>query len=143
MDRIDHIRKSEKEYHDQLYNSSRLFEDGTWLHLPVKIVMDYMETFGGEKDIQVLDLGSGVGRNSIPIAQLLKQLSGRITCVDLLPSALDHLRSYSKEYQVEEYMEMILIDIENFEIQPNHYDYIISVSALEHLRSETGSSKNF
>ncbi len=34
-----------------------------------KTVMDMMDYFEGQNNLQVLDLGSGVGRNSIPIAQ--------------------------------------------------------------------------
>ena len=48
----------------------------------------------------MLDLGSGVGRNSIPIAQKIKNASGTVTCVDLLDSALTKLQIYSKEHDV-------------------------------------------
>lgn len=65
MNRIDYIRQEEKNYHEQY----KLFEAGSWLFKPVKTVMDLMNHFDGQNNLQVLDLGSGVGRNSIPIAK--------------------------------------------------------------------------
>ena len=61
--------------------------------------MDLMNHFDGQNNLQVLDLGSGVGRNSIPIAKN-KNTSGTVTCVDLLNSALTKLQIYSKEHDV-------------------------------------------
>ncbi|MEJ9269961.1 class I SAM-dependent methyltransferase, partial [Bacillus thuringiensis] len=100
MNRIDYIRQEEKEYHDLCYEQYKLFETGSWLHKPVKTVMDLMDYFEEKNKLQVLDLGSGVGRNSIPIAQKIKNASGTVTCVDLLDSALTKLQIYSKEHDV-------------------------------------------
>ncbi len=69
MNRINFIRQEEKKYHDLCYEQYKLFETGSWLYKPVKTVMDLMDYFEGKNNLQVLDLGSGVGRNSIPIAQ--------------------------------------------------------------------------
>lgn len=86
--------------------------------------------------MQVLDLGSGVGRNSIPIAQKIQNASGTVTCVDLLDSALTKLQTYSKEYGVINNMKTEQAAIENYYIQRNTYDYIVAVSSLEHVQSE-------
>ena len=99
MNRIDYIRQEEKKYHDLCYEQYKLFEAGSWLFKPVKTVMDLMNHFDGQNNLQVLDLGSGVGRNSIPIAKI-KNTSGTVTCVDLLNSALTKLQIYSKEHDV-------------------------------------------
>ena len=99
MNRIDYIRQEEKKYHDLCYEQYKLFEAGSWLFKPVKTVMDLMNHFDGQNNLQVLDLGSGVGRNSIPIAKN-KNTSGTVTCVDLLNSALTKLQIYSKEHDV-------------------------------------------
>ncbi|KAB2451759.1 class I SAM-dependent methyltransferase [Bacillus sp. CH126_4D] len=136
MNRIDHIRNEEKKYHDLCYEQYKLFETGSWLYKPVKNVMDLMDYFEGKNNWQVLDLGSGVGRNSIPIAQKIKNTSGTVICVDLLDSALTKLQTYSKELDVFEVIKTEQAAIENYNIQPNTYDYIVAVSSLEHVKSE-------
>ncbi|KAA0788761.1 class I SAM-dependent methyltransferase [Bacillus sp. BPN334] len=136
MNRIDHIRNEEKKYHDLCYEQYKLFETGSWLYKPVKTVMDLMNYFEGQNNLQVLDLGSGVGRNSIPIAQKIKNANGTVTCVDLLDSALTKLQTYSKEHDVFEVIKTEQAAIENYYIQPDTYDYIVAVSSLEHVKSE-------
>ncbi|AYF06681.1 hypothetical protein bcere0028_23580 [Bacillus cereus AH1271] len=136
MNRISYIRNEEKKYHDLCYEQYKLFETGSWLYKPVKTVMDLMEYFEGQNNLQVLDLGSGVGRNSIPIAQKIKNASGTVTCVDLLDSALTKLQTYSKEHDVFEVIQTEQAAIENYYIQPDTYDYIVAVSSLEHVKSE-------
>ncbi|MBL2486581.1 class I SAM-dependent methyltransferase, partial [Klebsiella pneumoniae] len=88
----------------------------------------------GQNNLQVLDLGSGVGRNSIPIAQKIQNTSGTVTCVDLLDSALTKLQTYSKEYGVINNIKTEQVAIENYYIQPDTYNYIIAVSSLEHVQ---------
>ncbi|MGE1033363.1 class I SAM-dependent methyltransferase, partial [Bacillus sp. GKis3/1] len=141
MNRIDYIRQEEKKYHDLCYEQYNLFETGSWLYKPVKTVMDLMDYFEGQNNLQVLDLGSGVGRNSIPIAQKIQNSSGTVTCVDLLDSALTKLQTYSKEYGVINNMKTEQAAIENYYIQRNTYDYIVAVSSLEHVQSEEGLKK--
>lgn len=136
MNRIDYIRQEEKKYHDLCYEQYKLFEIGSWLYKPVKKVMDLMDHFEGQNNLQVLDLGSGVGRNSIPIAQKLRNTSGTVTCVDLLNSALTKLQTYSKEHDVFEVIKTEQAAIENYHIDSNAYDYIVAVSSLEHVKSE-------
>lgn len=136
MNRIKYIRQEEKKYHDLCYEQYKLFETGSWLYKPVKTVMDLMEYFEGQNNLQVLDLGSGVGRNSIPIAQIIKNNNGTVTCVDLLDSALTKLQIYSKEHDVFEVIKTEQAAIENYYIQPDTFDYIVAISSLEHIQSE-------
>ncbi len=136
MNRIDYIRNEEKKYHDLCYKQYKLFETGSWLYKPVKTVMDLMDYFEGQTNLQVLDLGSGVGRNSIPLAQKIKNGSGTVTCVDLLDSALTKLQIYSKEHDVFEVIKTEQAAIENYYIQPDTFDYIVAISSLEHVQSE-------
>ncbi|MEK4707465.1 class I SAM-dependent methyltransferase [Bacillus sp. FSL R10-2780] len=135
MNRIDYIRQEEKKYHDLCYEQYKLFEAGSWLYKPVKTVMDMLNYFEGQKDLHILDLGSGVGRNSIPIAQKIMNSGGTVTCVDLLDSALTKLQVYSKEHGVFEYIKTEQAAIEDYYIPSNTYNYIIAVSSLEHVRS--------
>lgn len=141
MNRIKYIRQEEKKYHDLCYDQYKLFEAGSWLHQPVKTVMDMLNYFEGQDQIKVLDLGSGVGRNSIPIAQKIIDCGGKVTCVDLLDSALTKLKTNSKEYHVFDTIETIKAEIENYDIQPEGYDYIIAVSSLEHVHSKEAFEK--
>lgn len=135
MNRVDYIRNKEKEYHDACYDNYKLFEKGSWLYKPVKTVMEQLPYFKEKTNIRVLDLGSGVGRNSIPVAKEIKG-RGEVVCVDLLPSATEKLRKYSKEYDVEEVINLETRDIEDYPIEKEGFDFIIAVSALEHVSSE-------
>lgn len=134
-DRIQHIREKEKEYHDFCYGNFKLFEPGSWLNKPVQTVMNLLADFDGKESVSVLDLGCGVGRNSIPIAQKLTARGGKVVCVDLLDSAIAVLMQYSKQYQVSEKISPYKMDISDFTISTNKYDYIVAVSALEHVNS--------
>ncbi|WP_026909179.1 class I SAM-dependent methyltransferase [Paucisalibacillus globulus] len=138
MERIQKIRKEEKVYHDYCYENYRLFESGTWLHKPVKTVMDILPAFEDYESVNVLDLGSGVGRNSIPIAGWLRESgkTGQVVCVDLLDSAIEKLTRYSKEFDVTNIIHPIKSSIESFVIPESSYDLIVAVSSIEHVESE-------
>ena len=137
MNRLDFIRNAEKFYHDDCYENYKLFEQGSWLYKPVKTVMDLLPIFKDNDDIRVLDLGSGVGRNSIPIAESIKDKKGKVVCVDLLESAIRKLKEYSIQYNVAEVIQTVKADIGNFKMNPNEYDFIVAVSSLEHVHSES------
>lgn len=135
MNRIDHIREEEKKYHEHCYDNYKLFEEGSWLHKPVKTVMDSFSYFEDKSELKVLDLGCGVGRNSIPMAEMIKETNGQIICVDLLDSALSKLMAYSKEFGVKDYITPIECDIGDYTITPDQFDIIVAVSSLEHVKS--------
>ncbi|EHK1219657.1 methyltransferase domain-containing protein [Escherichia coli] len=136
MNKIEFIRKEEKKYHDYCYDNYKLFEEGSWLHKPVKTVTDLIPLFKEKNNLSVLDLGSGVGRNSIPLAQAIKESGGKVVCVDLLDSALQKLNEYSEEYEVKEIIQTEKADIGNYDIKLNNFDFIVAVSSLEHVQSE-------
>lgn len=133
---IETIRKEERKYHDACYDNYKLFEEGSWLSKPVKTVIDLLPLFEEKMNLHVLDLGSGIGRNSIPIAQAIKERKGKVTCIDLLDSAIDKLMLYSKEYKVDDVIETIREDIGDYTIPENKFDWIVAVSSLEHVESE-------
>ncbi|USK69889.1 class I SAM-dependent methyltransferase [Peribacillus asahii] len=136
MSRIEFIRDEEKKYHDFCYENYILFEKGSWLYRPVKTVMDLLPLFDNKESLNVIDLGCGVGRNSIPIAEAIKNRNGKVICVDLLDSALNKLKEYSKQYKVQEVIQTEKADIGNYKIKPNEFDLIVAVSTLEHVKSE-------
>ena len=133
--RLEEIRLKEKLYHDNFYENVELFQEGSWLEKPVKTVMDTFELLPQKNNLRLLDLGCGVGRNSVPLAQRLKGTGGKVVCIDFLESAMINLERYGKEYGVSEVLELIRSEISNFHVCPNYYDYVISVSTLEHLDS--------
>lgn len=137
MNRVERIRNEEKRYHDACYVEHKLFEPGSWLHKPVTTVLEVLEQFKEYKVLNVLDIGAGIGRNSIPIAHTLIGRAGKVVCVDLLESAIAGLLENSKKFGVESFIDVRLSDIEHFEIAPSEYDFIVAVSALEHVSSET------
>ena len=134
---IDKIRNSEKASHIEIYSTAKLFESGSWLAKPVKTVMDILPLFENYKELSVLDLGCGVGRNCIPIAQKFNNIKCTIDCVDILDFAIKELNENSKKFNTENSINGILSSIDEFNITTNHYDFILSVSALEHVDSET------
>lgn len=137
MNKVANIRAAEKKYHDFCYDNYSLFEPGSWLHKPVKTVINLLEGYKNKEYVSVLDLGSGIGRNSIPIAESMKNRNGKVICVDLLESALEKLLDYSKNFGVEQFIVPKLSDIEHFIIDQEEYDIIVAVSALEHVSSES------
>ncbi|WP_369903066.1 class I SAM-dependent methyltransferase [Bacillus manliponensis] len=136
MNRITRIRKEEKEYHEYCYENYKLFVEGSWLHKPVQTVMDVIPFLQEKHHVSILDLGCGIGRNSIPLANAVKEQNGTVICVDLLPSAIQKLEHYSKEYDVQDVIQPVLCDIADYDIKENSFDFIFAVSSLEHVASE-------
>jgi len=83
-----------------------------------------------------LDLGSGVGRNAIPIAQMIGKSGGEIICVDYLDVAIDKLHEYIELYNVSKYITGIFSSLEDFVINPDDYDFIIAHSVLTHMENK-------
>lgn len=130
---LEEIRRQEKQYHDQYYSNHELFSAHSWLDDPVPDVINGFMLLPPRSDLCVLDLGCGVGRNSIPLAQRLPRPQGRILCVDLLDSAITYLKQYAAHYGVTDRIMTIRSDVEHFPIAAHTYDYVVAVSVLEHL----------
>lgn len=133
---IDKIREAEKASHIEIYSTAKLFESGSWLQKPVKTVLDILPLFEDYTELSVLDLGSGVGRNCIPVAQKFSDISSSIDCVDILDFAIEELKNNSRKYDVEKSINGVVSSIDDFDIEENHYDFIMAISALEHINSE-------
>ena len=135
--RLDEIRKAEAESHTQAYISHSLFSPGSWLAKPVKTVMDLLPLFVGYTDFRVLDLGSGVGRNCIPMAQRFSGIPCRVDCVDILELAIAKLNDNAQQYGVADCIRGVVSAIDDYEIDADSYDLILAVSALEHIASQS------
>lgn len=118
---IDKIRQAEKASHIEIYSSAKLFESGSWLQKPVKTVLDILPLFENYNELRVLDLGCGVGRNCIPVAQKFKSISCKIDCVDILDFAIDELNNNSVKYDVENSINEIVSSIDDYTVKENHY----------------------
>ena len=70
--RLEEIRKAERESHEEVYSSCKLYESGSWLQKPIITVLNLLPEFAEHEEIRVLDLGGGVGRNCIPFAKEYK-----------------------------------------------------------------------
>lgn len=134
--RLKQIRAAEKESHTRMYTETALYSQGGWLSKPIRTVLDLVPLFEGYQELRILDLGAGVGRNSIPFAQRYRDIPCRIDCVDILEVATQILQENAKAYDVSSSVFGITSPIENYPIPPNEYDLIMAVSSLEHVESE-------
>lgn len=134
--RLKQIRESEKQSHIEMYSNSELYKEGSWLRKPIKTILDIIPLFSNTTELNVLDLGCGVGRNCIAIAQSFNNIPCKIDCVDILNLAIEKLYDNAKELGVASNINGIVETIENYHIKENKYDLIIAVSALEHIDSE-------
>ena len=133
---IKKIRESEKQSHTKIYSDEELYNTDSWLRKPIKTVREIMELFSGYESFRTLDLGCGVGRNSIYVAEQFKGKKCLIDCVDILDIAIEKLKDNAKTHGVLKSINGIVSTIEDFEIAKDTYDFIMAVSALEHVESE-------
>lgn len=134
-DRLKEIREAEAESHTEAYTNHALFSTGSWLAKPVKTVLDILPLFEEYKAFRALDLGSGVGRNSIPVAQHFKDIPCRVDCVDILELAIEKLNENAQQYGVAGNIRGIVSSIDDYEIDVDSHDMIMAISALEHTAS--------
>lgn len=132
-ERLQEIRKAEKASHEDVYASTPLFQPGSWLAKPVKTVLELLPLLEGKTDLMALDLGCGIGRNCIPVA---KQLQCPVVCVDILPMAIEKLEEYAEQHGVISQIKGVVSAIDAYSVQPDTYDLIMAISALEHVDSE-------
>lgn len=135
--RLQQIRQSERDSHMEIYASKDLYESGSWLQKPIKTVLDLIPIFQNYQELRILDLGCGVGRNCISLAQAYPNIPCAIDCVDILDFAIEKLQENAQKYNVTDAINGIVAPIEDFAIAPNRYDLIMAISALEHIDSET------
>lgn len=134
--RLQSIRESERKSHEELYSGEELYKEGSWLNKPIKTVTELFPLYKDYKEFRALDLGSGIGRNSIAIAKQFQNISGRVDCVDILELAIEKLQENAKRFDVAECINGVVCPIEEFVIKANTYDLILAVSALEHIDSK-------
>lgn len=134
--RIEKIRESERQSHTEIYSKEILYNSDSWLKKPIKTVQDIVTYFADYDALRVLDLGCGVGRNSIFIAEWFSEKKCLIDCVDILEIAIEKLLTNAQECGVTESINGYVDAIEHYQIKKGIYDLIIVVSALEHVESK-------
>lgn len=135
QERLAEIRAAEKNSHLETYANYKLYDPGSWLAKPVKTVLELLPLFEHSSEVRILDLGSGVGRNSIAAARFFAGKSCRVDCVDILEDAIRRLRENAVSFGVENSIQGIVSSIDDFEIPADSYDLILAISALEHVDS--------
>ena len=130
--RLTEIRRAERESHLEAYASHELYAPGSWLAKPVGTVTTFLAQFRGYRSFRALDLGCGVGRNSIPV---VKAFGCTVDCVDILEEAIGRLEENAVRFGVSGAIRGIVSSIDEFEIPKEAYDLILGVSALEHVDS--------
>ena len=135
-ERLKRIRESERKSHIEIYTDEKLYATDSWLKKPIKTVRDIVPLFEDYEALRVLDLGSGVGRNSIYVAECFKDKNCVVECVDLLEIAIEKLHENAQERGVSASIRGIQKSIEEYAIAGNSYDFIMAVSALEHIDTE-------
>ena len=118
-------------YHEEFYAQHDLFVAGSWLHRPAPFVMRGLDQLNAGAS-RALDLGAGVGRHMIPIAQRLGA-GAYVVGVDLLPIAGRRLHENAAELGVRDRVQGVVADLEHLALQPDCLDLLVSVSALEHV----------
>jgi len=135
-DRIKQIRESEKKSHIEMYSNEELYKSESWLKKPIMTVQELIPMFKDYQKINVLDLGCGVGRNSIPIACEYKNVDCTVDCVDILELAIEKLYANADTHGVSSSIHGVVKSIEEFAIKEDYYDFIMAVSSLEHVETE-------
>ena len=135
-DRLQQIRASEEKAHTKMYSDSKLYQGDSWLKKPIKTVQELIPLFSAYKKLRVLDLGCGVGRNCIEVASKYKQIDCKVDGVDILQLAIEKLNENAMEMNVTENVCGIVSSLEEYTIPNNSYDFIMAVSALEHVENQ-------
>ena len=139
MNRLETIRRAEAESHTAAYESLQLYAPGSWLSKPVKALEALLPLYADREGLRVLDLGSGVGRNAIACARVLK--GAQVTCVDILPMAIEKLLENAESFGVSGQIKGISAPVDGFFIEPEGFDLILAGSVLEHLDSKSSTMK--
>jgi cyclopropane fatty-acyl-phospholipid synthase-like methyltransferase len=132
MSIVEQARAYERDYHENLYGSHELFEPGTWMYKPAAYAVRSFDLVPMRNDVQVLDLGGGVGRHSIPAAKYFG-VGSKVLCVDLLDSAIEKLRLNAEEHGVKDNIVGIVSDVENYSPTDELFDLVLSISCIEHV----------
>jgi SAM-dependent methyltransferase len=124
-------RRETVRYHEDFYARHELFVEGSWLHKPSPFVMRSLASIEATGPVIAVDLGAGVGRHTIPVAERLPEGS-LVVAVDLLPLAARRLHENAVAAGVRDRVQAVVADLDHVVLAPGSVDWLVSVSALEH-----------
>ena len=113
---LETIREAERLSHIAQYESAELFREGSWLQKPIKTITDLYPYFDNYTEINILDLGCGVGRSCIPFVCHFRDKC-RAEAVDILDVAIDKLKENCRKYGLEKNINGVLMPLEDYLIQ--------------------------
>lgn len=130
MPDFERARRETIRYHDELYASAELGEQGTWLARPHRLVFDALALLPDDRPAIAYDLGAGVGRHVVPMLQRLPDGS-QLYAIDLLESAVEQLEQLTPTSGATtlHVRQQDLADVEFVE----NVDLLFAFSAVEHL----------
>lgn len=151
-DRLERARLETANYHKHYYSQHKLFEEKSWLAQPDAGLMKLLEeklasgsdpSRRHQSKWRILDLGCGVGRNAVPMAQALHkaQIEAEIIAVDLLNQSIELLTQNGAKHQVGHLIKGIVADNDEFVIEPQSYDLIAAISVIEHCAGKANVYK--
>lgn len=126
-------RRETVRYHQEFYATHELFKEGSWLHRPSPFVLGSVQSIASREGVRAVDLGCGVGRHTIPIAELLPAGS-YVVGIDLLPLAAQELKRNAADAGLDGVIQAVVADLDHVCLAPDSVDLLVSVSALEHSR---------
>lgn len=142
-------RQETEKYHRDYYTKHKLFEQGSWLAKPDGDSMQVLKELLDNKPkgvFKVIDLGAGVGRNSIAMAMQIKKQMGpranaKVVCLDVLPESIEILKSNAITYDVEHIIDARVANNDDLSVEPETYDLALAISCLEHCSSKDAISR--
>lgn len=140
MTEFDRARRETVRYHEELYATSSLGDDGSWLARPHRLIFEAMEVMPDDRPVIAYDLGAGIGRHTIPLLENLPDGS-QVHAIDLLDSAVRKLEQ-SAPASGSTTLHARQADLADVEFV-DRADLVFAFSAIEHLASTEAIGRLF
>lgn len=127
---FEQARQETVRYHEELYAATDLGESGTWLAKPDPLLSTALDLVPDDRPTVAYDLGSGIGRHTVPMLRRLPPGS-QVYAVDLLPSALEQLAD-AVPAGISTVVHTRATDLHDFNFA-EPADLVFAFSAIEHL----------
>jgi predicted RNA methylase len=99
-----------------------------WLVKPNSSVLDVGRLLLSRINVRALDLGAGVGRDSIPFVKLFDPSKVTSDCGKILPAAVEILRTNAASAGVADRINPICSNAADYQVASGVYDMIIAMS---------------
>lgn len=130
MTEFDRARRETIRYHEELYANTSLGDAGSWLARPHRLIFEALELMPDDRAVVAYDLGSGIGRHTIPLLENVPDGS-EIHAIDLLDSAVEKLKQAAPA-SIAARLHARQADLTDVELRDG-VDLVFAFSAVEHL----------